>query len=276
VKFFLSISMAAFACVCGCASVIGLDELQRTGCVDGCDAGAPDATPDAPPLAPCPGTAGPTAIAIGAHDGKPVCIDATEVTNADYAAFLAAVPASAAAKPDGCTSKKSFVPAAGWPAMVPNEPVVQVDWCDAFAFCAWAGKSLCGRNGGTAIDTGADDSLKGTWYQACSGPGSTAYPYGSTYQAATCNDQSAGGVIAPVASRSACVGGFAHLFDMSGNAAEWENACADVHAADTDCSVRGGDYTSSPSTSTHLTCLGRMSLARTSASAVVGFRCCSP
>ena len=82
---------------------------------------------------------GPPAVRV-----EGVCVDSTEVTNAHYQAFLEQMP-SAAAGPDVCDWNDSFVPQ-GWPLATGTEdhPVGGVDWCDANAYCAWAGKRLCG------------------------------------------------------------------------------------------------------------------------------------
>lgn len=68
------------------------------------------------------------------------CMDATEVTNADYAAFLAANPPTSG-QVAWCAWNTSYLPPFGWPATgKENHPVVRVDWCDARAYCKWAGK----------------------------------------------------------------------------------------------------------------------------------------
>jgi hypothetical protein len=84
----------------------------------------------------CPGTAGPTPVRVGTF-----CIDSTEVTNAQYAAFLATRP-NAAGLPHACDNKTSFAPANNWRLDEQgSHPVLGVDWCDAAAFCRWAGSS---------------------------------------------------------------------------------------------------------------------------------------
>jgi hypothetical protein len=98
----------------------------------------------------CPsGLPGPAMVPAGAFALPTMCIDATEVTNAHYAAFLASSPAPGSG-PGACTWNVRYEPLFHWPP--PPEraafPVVDVDWCDAFAYCAWAGKRLCGDPGG--------------------------------------------------------------------------------------------------------------------------------
>lgn len=81
------------------------------------------------------------------------CIDRTEVTQSAYDAFLSATTNGGPARPDGCTTKKSNTVALGSDGTM---PVRNVDWCDAYAYCAWAGKRLCGRTGGGGAMTAAE------------------------------------------------------------------------------------------------------------------------
>lgn len=70
-----------------------------------------------------------------------------------------------------------------------------------------------------------------------------------------------------------CEGGYPGLFDMSGNAWEWEDSC-DADGADpakTSCSIRGGDFSEGPST---MGCASSVSQDRIGPGRF-GFRCCS-
>src|SRR5690606_27208082 len=91
-----------------------------------------------------------------------------------------------------------------WPG-VSNEPVRYVNWCDARAFCEWAGKRLCaGMNGSALTSAQVDDEADSEWFRVCAGAapeGVNHYPYGSTYQE-VCNDEAyqlANGSPGPVA-----------------------------------------------------------------------------
>ncbi len=230
---------------------------------------------------PCPGTAGPNAVRVGAY-----CIDVTEVTNANYTQFLAADAGALPSPPAACAGNASYVPGAGtWPPASghDNDPVVAVDWCDAYVYCAWAGKRLCGAIGGGATPFAMyADSSSSAWFAACSTGGTRAYPYGGTYDVAACSgkDYPGGSALRPVGTLATCFGGAsAALRDMSGNVYEWEDSCdANVGATDT-CHIRGGGYlTPSPPGNLNLSCAGSgVALARGSATFVdVGFRCCGP
>ena len=72
------------------------------------------------------------------------------------------------------------------------------------------------------------------WFLACShGAEQRAYPYGNTFETASCNgcayEATCGQVVynltTPVGSLASCAGGYPGLFDMSGNVEEWEDAC---------------------------------------------------
>jgi formylglycine-generating enzyme len=221
------------------------------------------------------------------------CIDSTEVTSNQYAMFIASGP-SAAGQPVACAWNTSYLPAKGWSftADVGELPMSSVDWCDAYAYCAWAGKRLCGKIGGgpNPYDAVADPT-QSEWFFACSrgGDGQHLYPYGLTFQPACAGgagDAGDGGA-ENVRSRSACEGGFEGLFDMSGNVAEWEDSCDPDGGAVSDidgspagsgdgCRTRGGSYADD---ALHLTCrdvgIAQTPRPRSRQTGRLGFRCCS-
>ena len=212
----------------------------------------------------CPDAGGASMVRVGAF-----CIDSTEATNTDYQAFL---QADAGAGPPACAQKTTFVPGGTWPPPrgAENHPVGSVDWCDAFAFCAWVGKRLCALR----VD-GAD--RRNEWYVACSQDGGRRFPYGDDYQPEYCNGAGSGlGNTVPVATLPKCVGGYEGLFDLSGNVEEWIDDCDDAGT----CHARGGGFLSGKLTDGgvapyQLECSVLGSINRFSKYADVGIRCCS-
>ncbi|MFH0899725.1 MAG: LamG-like jellyroll fold domain-containing protein, partial [Pseudomonadota bacterium] len=132
-------------------------------------------------------------------------------------------------------------------------PWVSVNWHDATAACAWAGKRLCAEE---------------EWVAACSAAGSRVYPYGSTYAGKSCNgaDNLPTPAVVTAGSTALCEGGYTGIFDMSGNVAEWTTACTE-----TSCKLRGGSFNSF---SSYLRCSSATSLSPQSGASDKGFRCC--
>ena len=215
------------------------------------------------------------------------CIDSTEVTQGQYQAWLDTNP-SLLNQISVCSWNTSFT-SAWWP-LSPSDldlPVVHVDWCDAYAYCAGVGKRLCGKIGGgsNGYDDYANVSLD-QWYDACTSNGTYAagYPYGNTYQPSYCNgydywgDNLAGATTLAVGSLSMCqssVAGYAGVYDLSGNVWEWEDTCNGASGQSDLCRLRGGALNFG---SDGLECAfdGISPVSRTEANEVIGFRCCSP
>jgi hypothetical protein len=116
---------------------------------------------------------GPTLVPVA---GGMFFIDATEVTVGQYAEFLTAKNGDTSGQPaDVCGWNDSYQPAAlqnpsDWPAS-------DVDWCDARAYCEWAGKHLC-RDIGNTGPLAYDDlfvSSASQWFLACGGPNGAAH-----------------------------------------------------------------------------------------------------
>jgi formylglycine-generating enzyme len=228
-----------------------------------------------------PGPRGPQMVALPGFS-----IDATEVTRGQYANFLATQP-SALTQARRCSEwNGDFRPVFDWPPAAGDLdlPVVGVDWCDAYAFCLWAGKRLCGRIGGGAL--GFDefaDATQSEWYWACSLGGLRNYPYGDTFDGGACNGYALRrGTTVPVGSLPGCRSNDFAVFDLSGNVEEWEDACADSadpglpsRSDEVECRLRGGSFGENDSLYLRCQAHERVGTWRHSTSNDIGFRCCS-
>jgi sulfatase modifying factor 1 len=131
----------------------------------------------------CPTGRGPAMVNV---DSK-TCIDSTEVTVAQYRAFFGAVDAGNFPQPPECSWNTTFDPNGGVPIGKDLNPMDNVNWCKARAFCTWAGKSLCGSPDGGAFPYASfADSTQSVWMRACSN-GVQSYPYGNTLHTSYCN-----------------------------------------------------------------------------------------
>jgi formylglycine-generating enzyme len=231
--------------------------------------------PECPDPAPrCTGACGtPDCGACPAEataSGSGFSIDPTEVTRAAYAAFLATNPHPPESGDADCGLATAYYPDKECLAKTEvcqgtscdSHPQVCVKWCAAAAYCAWAGKRLCGGVGGKFVETFSPDADH-EWYLACTGASSQSYPYGDTYQKTACNTE--GTTTTPAGSIATCAGGAPGLFDMSGNVSEWENACQGSQ-----CGARGGGYGSLSSSR----CGDTFPFERYQGYPNVGLRCC--
>ncbi len=177
-------------------------------------------------------------------------IDPTEVTRAQYAAFLQKSP-SIVSQSEDCAWNATYR-APDWPWFDAPDRAVQVDFCDAQAYCRSVGKQLCSAP---------------QWYDTCSSGGANNFPYGDVFEQGRC-------AIDPrrdVGTNPECAaesGPFSGVMDMIGGVGEWVDACergpTTVRAADS-CKTRG--------TSASQSCEVERLVRRDS---VAGFRCCSP
>jgi formylglycine-generating enzyme required for sulfatase activity len=218
---------------------------------------------------------GPKGIFIAASNAY--CIDETEVTNGDYAKFVASQSdAGTVQQPIFCSWNTTFRPNdAGWPHPGYDQfPVSQVDWCDAWSYCKWANKRLCGKIGvGDLADVFATDPDRAQWYRACAGTGRSPYPYGTSYDARRCNGvDNVPPQLFEVKWFKDCQGHEPGLFDMSGNVYEWIDVCESVTGASDSCRTAGGAFNSP---SYELACDFRAVLPRNNTTPNVGFRCCT-
>ncbi|MCC6553535.1 MAG: SUMF1/EgtB/PvdO family nonheme iron enzyme [Polyangiaceae bacterium] len=200
--------------------------------------------------------------------GGSYCIDAYEVTYEAYTVFYNANPSLAL--PGSCQGNL-YTPSSAWPPApaAVKLPVVYVDWCDAYAYCLYSGKHLCGHIGGGSNDPGAyADPASSEWFNACTAQGVNDYPYGDAYEASLCNGGDPAGAPVTQGVVNACQGGVPGLYHMSGNIAEWEDSCD----AGAQCRVRGGSFAADPA---GLRCdASEFRLRNNDTMGDVGFRCC--
>lgn len=220
--------------------------------------------PDEDARAPCVDSGVPMRR-IGAY-----CIDAMEVTNGDYEAFLARTDggASAPVAPE-CIDAGDPTPAENWhpgDAFYRRFPVMGVSHCDAWSYCRAMGKRLCGRRGGGTLAS-ADVANAGTneWYRACSKAGTKIFPYGDESVPNAC---ATGDSVRMVG--EGCEGGYIGIFDMVGNAGEWIDACDVAYQGTTLCVMQGGNPTE-----TLATCSTHRLLGRQAKYPFAGIRCCA-
>jgi formylglycine-generating enzyme required for sulfatase activity len=290
---------ASFVALGACAAVVGIDGLEVGECKGGVcgpdaddgDSGEPPppeetGSPDvAVPSGPCDAggrEAGPLLVRVGPASNT-FCIDRTEVTFEQYGAFVEAGVDAATQDPE-CTWNTSFAPQAAGNG---DFPVAGVDWCDAVAYCKWAGKYLCAKSVGSQRVGPVDVSDVGDyathqWMIACSAQ-KNRWPYGAAQDASACNvgELDAGGALA-VASMPSCEGAYPGVFDLVGNVWEWyDGPCrpdagpdGGVAAPQSDeCWLKGGGYNR---TGDNIDCrVDGLGSTRDTKAAYVGFRCCS-
>ena len=282
----------AAACVTACALVLGVNDvdyggadasaLDASGSEGGFDSGDSPNDVGRDSHAPVPSRcswieAGPVRIEI---DDAGYCIDSTEVTQAQYQLFLSAKAGDAGGQISECSGNVDYQPIPGaactgnrFDPLNGDYPVTCIDWCDAVAYCAWAGGRLCGRVGGGPLAQRELPTSVDEWYRACAHGIERTFPYGDAYDASACNGAHPGdGAAAPVGSPS-CQGGFPGIFDMSGNAAEWEDFCRIPDGGVNQCEARGGGWGAPES---QLRCDGVNNFsAPTTRAASIGIRCCA-
>ena len=163
-----------------------------------------------------------------------------------------------------------------WPNRIGDNPQVYVDWFEAKALCAEAGKRLCRRS---------------EWILACEGPKRLPFPWGFVRQPSPCNVDRASipfdveamidastreGELSRlwqadrIGSHPDCVSAFG-AYDQSGNVDEWTDDLADNPGSSHPSTLNGG-YWGPVRDTCRLT---TTSHGPTFKFYQVGFRCCS-
>ncbi|MBN2193326.1 MAG: SUMF1/EgtB/PvdO family nonheme iron enzyme [Polyangiaceae bacterium] len=224
------------------------------------------------------------------------CMDTTEVTRAQYQAWLANEPDPAAQDPV-CSGNSTFAPDTeclggdlACHSDCDGHPQICVDWCDAAAYCKAVGKRLCGAIGGGASAWGDyQDADKDQWYRACTAGGEFKYPYGNNWDehGSLCNGP--GGhrdKTEEAGSSPNCVSAdpdYGGVYDLSANVWEWTDAC-ETTEADANCRTRGGCFLAAWGPTLNIAdypyntdaCnYGSAVLGRHLSNEATGFRCCS-
>ncbi len=225
----------------------------------------------------CPQGRGPTMVDVGSF-----CVDSTDVTQKQYDDFLKDQATNPTQQVGACTGNpldnvgKGLCSSLYDPAATPTLPVGCVDWCDAWAFCAWAGKRLCGKLGGGPMHSGeVTQAHNSEWAHVCTQGGSTEYPWGNA-SASNCNFGPCPvgtTCVEPVASNQKCTGAtspFNGVFDLLGNQGEWVEAC-DTQPPWPGCYAVGGTHHG-----TQTTCFeARAKVPYLSDRRELGIRCCA-
>lgn len=265
-------------------------------------------------LACPPGLAGPKLVRIQTADDIVYCMDQREVTWGEYKAFVAAKASDTSGQPAECSWNTTYQPQYqpwdddgelltgecpfGSEHKSDDQAVNCVDFCDALAYCEWAGKRLCGRVGGPSkwgrVYVGATDDpaqkqalsdLAGTtaveFGHACTQGAKTTYAYGNAYEPGRCIDwtwvQQKGETSLAVTdlSNRTChgtEGPFSQIWDLSGSVEEWQNVCWEGLTGS--CLLIGGSWGQHDKDRQACAADIGFGSART-ASQELGFRCCA-
>lgn len=209
-----------------------------------------------------------------------VCMDETEVTNAQYAVYWAN-RTSDEVRPNYCAN---IVPQQGngqqglqcASQQGPLLPAACVTWCDAWAYCVWAGKRLCAGVGGHSVPFASREGQSDEWMRVCTAGGTQNFPTGSTWDANagchTTDDKPTGPV--PAAVGCAGPGGVKHL---SGNVGEWLDICDETNPtpATALCAVGGETWGYRAPNMAAGQCTAVDNDVRNQIFPDLGFRCCA-
>lgn len=228
-------------------------------------------------------------------DGNCYWIDKTEVTVEQYSRFIAEHPDPVAWDTERCGWKSAPSDPKNDPThpctatslslesdpFAAKKPIRCVDWCDAKAFCNWAGKDLCGGNTNGSMVGPVD--VHPQWDYACS-KNAWNFPYGSKPIDRACNVGLSNAECYSILHQNQCaptdVDSFSRCtspsgaVDMVGNVAEWVLSCSLSSDAgpSTQCQYRGGSFADGLDEKTCYTVGYQASMTR---DRTIGLRCCA-
>ena len=303
----IAFALGAMSAAAACQIVIGYEEKvldpsaeggvvgpggEEGGVVGPGGGGVDGSTEDVAP-GQCPTTTkGPRMVPVPLPTGGTMCIDETEVTQAQYRELTSLVTVPYDQPPecawnttieplDVCLERLDDGDASPYHCSAATKacddaPQTCVDWCDAYFYCKWAGKRLCGRTTGGPVGAAeGKNPAVSQWLNACSSGGKNAFPYGANFDGTKCySTADAGYPTLPVKSFPGCETPEG-VFDLSGSVAEWEDSCASADGGDDICVYRGGSFLTDPS-SELFECSRQQGRQRGLAAKWRGFRCCWP
>ena len=284
-----SLATASLLLVCGCQVLGGFEDFEATAesasplaC-----AALPEAKDDARGLA--------VMARVDIPAGACVWMDRTEVTVAQYQSWLDETAGQPIIwEPTWCRWKGDRSDPAADPSdecassvvrfdlqpFAARKPMRCVDFCDAEAYCRWAGKRLCYDD--SALGIQGPRGYPREWLLACSNGLTTVYPWGNAASENGCNtDQSADACITenPTCGPNAAGQGVEctnqrAIQDLIGNLAEWTFSCTFVDPArpqaPSGCLTRGGAYDDSLRACDH-----EHNVPGDARLPDLGFRCCA-